>query len=389
MKYLEMFTGIAGFSKGIEQAYERRNDNLGRITGSPNATDGQHFANIDGGDGTGRRSNTSLKCIGFAEIGPIPSAILKYHYPNVRNYGDATGIVCDELPDFDFLCGGFPCQSFSIAGKRQGFNEARGTVFFEIARILSHKRPRHFLLENVRGLLSSDDGKVYTTILRILADLDYRVETIVLNSKDHGVPQNRERVFFIGHLASECRGEILSFGDGNGTTYAPGSIEPISGTISTKNQSGQCNFDGSTTLILGKDGKQKQNDGYASTLTAGGHSGGNHSDMDLIQAISTKQQGGPKYSESRAFCLGANDYKEPQSVQLADRRIRRLTPTECMRLQGLDDNWCDFGMFQNKHGEWNVREISDTGKYQCAGNAVTVNVIEAIITRMLEKGCLN
>jgi DNA (cytosine-5)-methyltransferase 1 len=109
-------------------------------------------------------------------------------------------LVPESLPDFDFLIAGFPCQAFSIAGKRQGFDDARGTLFFEIARVLSHKRPSHFLLENVGGLRSHDGGKTIQRILGILSDLGYFVEVPLLNSKDYGVPQNRERVFFIGHL---------------------------------------------------------------------------------------------------------------------------------------------------------------------------------------------
>lgn len=224
MKYFEMFTGIAGFSKGIERAYAKKH-------------------------GQGRMP----ECIGFSEIGKVANGILRYRYPEVTNYGDAAGIVCDELPGFDFLCGGFPCQAFSIAGKRQGFNDTRGTLFFEIARILSHKRPGHFLLENVEGLRSHEEGKTLQEILGILAELDYRVEVVLLNSKHYGVPQNRERVFFIGHLGSECSREILSFGDGNSETVPAGPVGIVSGTISTKNQSGQCNFDGSTTLVVGEE----------------------------------------------------------------------------------------------------------------------------------------
>lgn len=216
LKVFSMYAGIGGFELGISKALKQE-----------------------------------CTVVGFSEIDRFASAIYKYHYPEHINYGDATQLVCESIPDFDLLTGGFPCQSFSIAGKRQGFNEARGTLFFEIARILSHKRPRYFLLENVKGLLSHDSGKTYIRIIGILADLGYFVETIVLNSKDFGVPQNRERIFFIGHLAESGRSirEILSFGDGSSETVPTSAKLNLSGTLSTKNQSGQCNFDGSTTLI--------------------------------------------------------------------------------------------------------------------------------------------
>ena len=112
------------------------------------------------------------------------------------------------------LIGGFPCQSFSVAGKRKGFNDIRGTLFFEIARILRDKRPRYFLLENVKGLLSHDDGKTFSTILGILTDIGYELQWQVLNSKNFGVQQNRERVFIIGHIRGECRPKVFPIGEG-------------------------------------------------------------------------------------------------------------------------------------------------------------------------------
>lgn len=113
------------------------------------------------------------------------------------------------MPDFDLLCAGFPCQSFSIAGKRRGFEDARGTLFFEIARILKAKQPAFFILENVPGLLSHDEGRTFTTILSTLSELGYDVQWQVLNSKYFGVPQSRKRVYIIGYLDPKCAGKIL------------------------------------------------------------------------------------------------------------------------------------------------------------------------------------
>ena len=104
------------------------------------------------------------------------------------------------MPDFDLLCAGFPCQAFSIAGKREGFADARGTLFFEIARLVADKRPAYFILENVPGLLSHDKGRTFHTILSTLSELGYGVEWKVLNSKDFGVPQSRKRVYLVGYL---------------------------------------------------------------------------------------------------------------------------------------------------------------------------------------------
>ncbi len=129
--------------------------------------------------------------------------------------GDITKIETRIIPDHELLVGGFPCQAFSIAGKRGGFDDTRGTLFFEIARILRDKRPECVLLENVKGLLSHDSGKTFQTILKVLSDIGYRTEWQVLNSKNFGVPQNRERVFIVGHLRGECRQQIFPIRENN------------------------------------------------------------------------------------------------------------------------------------------------------------------------------
>jgi DNA (cytosine-5)-methyltransferase 1 len=177
MKYFSMFSGIGGFEYGIEKAIK------------------------------------GAECVGFSEIDKYAIAIYKYHFPTHTEFGDAFKIDPGTIPDFDLLCGGFPCQAFSIAGKRGGFEDTRGTLFFEIARIVSVKRPKFLLLENVKGLLSHDHGKTFGTILSTLSDLGYFLEWQVLNSKDFGVPQNRERVFIVGHLGGISRGQVFPIGE--------------------------------------------------------------------------------------------------------------------------------------------------------------------------------
>jgi len=139
------------------------------------------------------------ECIGYSEIDKYAIQTYEKHF-NHKNYGDITKINPKQLPDFDLLCGGFPCQSFSVAGLRGGFEDTRGTLFFEIARIIREKQPRFLLLENVKGLLSHDKGRTFATIISTLNELGYDCEWQVLNSKNFGVPQNRERVFIIGHI---------------------------------------------------------------------------------------------------------------------------------------------------------------------------------------------
>lgn len=160
--------------------------------------------------------------IGFCEIDPYARRAYEAIYDTKGElfFEDARKIVPEDLPDIDLICGGFPCQSFSIAGKRGGFEDARGTLFFEIARIARVKRPKYLLLENVPGLLSHDGGRTFATILGTLSELGYDVAWQVLNSADFGVPQSRKRVFLVCCLGEECAGEILSFTAANPKTMA-------------------------------------------------------------------------------------------------------------------------------------------------------------------------
>ena len=130
----------------------------------------------------------------------IDKAVAQVYENNFGDYpsGDITKIDSKDIPDFDILCGGFPCQSFSIAGKRLGFEDSRGTMFFEVARILKEKKPKAFILENVKGITNHEGGKTLKTILDILDDLDYTYVNKVINAKDVGIPQNRERWYCVG-----------------------------------------------------------------------------------------------------------------------------------------------------------------------------------------------
>ena len=141
------------------------------------------------------------ECVGHSEINKYAESIYQAHYGGY-NYGDANYIDTNELPEFNFLVGGFPCQSFSSAGYQMGFDDTRGTLFFEIARILKDKRPQYILLENVKNLLSHNGGNTFHKITQVLAELGYVLEWKIYNSKDYQTPQHRERIYIRGHLAS-------------------------------------------------------------------------------------------------------------------------------------------------------------------------------------------
>jgi len=151
--------------------------------------------------------NIESKCVFTSEIKTYAVTLYQHNFNNEKVFGDISTIDTSNIPDFDFLLAGFPCQAFSVAGKRHGFNDTRGTLFFDIARILKEKKPKAFLLENVEGLVNNDKklpsdkiGNTFTVILDILRSMGYLIEWKVLNSNDFGIPQKRKRVYIVGSL---------------------------------------------------------------------------------------------------------------------------------------------------------------------------------------------
>lgn len=280
-----------------------------------------------------------FKCVGFSEIDKYASQLLAKRFPNITNYGDATKIEADKLPDFDMLCGGFPCQAFSIAGKRRGFEDTRGTMFFHIARILEVKKPRLVFLENVKGLLNHNKGETFKVILQTLDELGYEVQWMVLNSKFHGVPQNRERVFIIGNLRGTSRPEILPFRTNESETIEQQPSQ-VSNAI-TQRYYKQGNADTYVVGTLDSDGWEKRHEQIRRVWSTTGNA----------PTIPTAQGGGVM-----------TKIAEPSM------KIRRLTPLECERLQGFPDGWTEG--------------FSDTQTYKMMGNAVTTNVIKVIGERL-------
>lgn len=149
-----------------------------------------------------------FECVGGCEIDEYARGISYQKYPGIKIDKDAKTVDAGQLRDFDLLTCGFPCPSFSVAGKRLGFDDPRGEIFFEIARIAKAKRPKVLLLENVKGLLSHDSGKTFGTMVDILVTLGYSLQWQVINSKWF-VPQNRERIYIIGYLGDKCPGTVL------------------------------------------------------------------------------------------------------------------------------------------------------------------------------------
>lgn len=333
------------------------------------------------------------ECIGFCEIDKFARASYKaiHDTKGEIELHDITTVSDDTIRGIgsvDIICGGFPCQAFSIAGNRRGFKDTRGTLFFEIARFASILRAKYLFLENVKGLLNHENGVTFETIISTLDELGYNVEWQVLNSKNFGVPQNRERVFIIGHLRRERTrrifplsgkiqstsnqsvmkiGNINPSGNGmNGEVYQADGLAP---TLTTNKGEGQKIAIKSNTIkqfgVLQPNfyqcGVVYETDGIAPTIRA--YQGGGL-EPKIIQRGHGYNQGG---EHDIAPTLTSNRYHE--NNHLSDGfRIRKLTPKECWRLQGFPDWTFDKAQEVN----------SNSQLYKQVGNSVTVNVISAI-----------
>ena len=374
------------------------------------------FSGIGGFDLAMR--NLGHETVGACEIDKYARSVYARQFPGVAIWENATTIKPKELPDFDILCAGFPCQSFSIAGKRRGFDDTRGSLFFEIARIAKEKRPSVLLLENVRGLLSHDKGKTFHTILATLDEIGYDVQWQVLNSKFF-VPQNRERIFIVGYSRKGSRREIFPLGENdtkvggennlkqlNKTDHDTGRIYHPDGLArSLRANSGGMGSKTGLYAVVNDHGTLKEKE-ISNNIDANYWKGiDNHAQRTMIIADRSRSYAGkgrklesPKdisnsltsvtkdnlvttfvmltnknsntkqrvQDRNSTWCLGTSG-----DFGLKDgTRIRRLTPLECERLQGFPDNWTKYD------SEGNI--VSDTQRYKMCGNAVTVPVVEYI-----------
>lgn len=350
------------------------------------------FAGL-GGFRSGLTMTGDFLCVGFCEIDKYAQRAYRDLYETKGEYfcDDARKINPDEMPCFDLLCAGFPCQSFSVAGKRLGFEDTRGTLFFEIARILEARRPAFFLLENVGGLLSHDEGRTYKTILSVLVEMGYHLEWCVHNSKHFGVPQQRRRLYIVGYLDDRCAGKIFPLHTGNAADLkqiingSQGQRVYETDGVSSCLTSGSGGHGGKTGLYFIDMNPNPQITEYARCITARQDSGisnhrGEHSGVlvedEPPRAILTpdkekvRQQGRRmKEPDEEMFTITAQD----RHGIVHKGRVRRLMPIECFRLQGYTD--AQF---------YKLREIGipDGQLYKMAGNSVSVPVIFAIGQRI-------
>ncbi len=370
IRYFDMFAGIGGFRAGLARA---------------------------GG----------FQCVGHCEIDKYADASYRAIHDigeEEKYYSDARTIDPRDLPDFDLLCGGFPCQPVSLAGHRRGFEDPRGALFFEIARLAEARRPAYLWLENVVGLLSHDQGRTFCTILTTLHELGYNLEWNVCNSADHYVPQARKRVFVIGYLDPRCAGKIfpLERTDGKALIQLLGGpqgsrVYDPAGVACTQT-AGAGGMGGKTGLyLISPDAAfvdlsvgEPRRTSIARCLTAryGQTTLSNHraerSGVLLIREPTKKgyTEAAPGDSVDLSYPSSktrggrvsrlAHDAASVQGIVERGGRIRRLMPRECLRLQGFAEDQIDRLL----------AITSDAQAYKQAGNSVTVTVIEAIGRRI-------
>lgn len=262
--------------------------------------------------------------------------------------GDITKIPLSDIPAHDLLVAGFPCQPFSQAGLKRGFADTRGTLFFEIARIVDAKRPRALLLENVKQLRGHDKGRTLSTILRALDELDYEVHSEVLRAADFGVPQNRERIFIVGFdRRTVTSPKDFAFPEPAGIPTKVGDI--LEGEVDER-------YTISDRLYAGHVRRKREHQAK-----------GNGFGFSVVTPESA-------YTNT----ISARYYKDGSEILIEQGRghnPRRLTPRECARLQGFPEEF--------------IIPVSDTQAYRQFGNSVAVPVVRAVagrlIATMLEK----
>ena len=323
MKFLDLFAGIGGFRLGMEAA--------------------------------------GHECVGFCEIDKFARASYKaiHDTKGEVELHDITAVSDDTVRGIgrvDIICGGFPCQAFSIAGARRGFEDTRGTLFFEIARFASILKPKYLFLENVKGLLNHDRGNTFKTIIGTLDELGYDVEWQVLNSKNFGVPQNRERVFIVGHLRGERTRNVFPIERNTKQAYELPRENITTNTLTARYGAAQSN---GSYIIESEQKKirikEATSQGYAEAEVG--------DSVNLSHPNSKTRRGRVGKQIANTLLTG-----ESQGVVEPNFRIRKLTPRECWRLQGFPDLAFDKAQKVN----------SNSQLYKQAGNSVTVNVIAAI-----------
>jgi DNA (cytosine-5)-methyltransferase 1 len=323
IRYASLFSGIGGFELGIQAASEQ--------------------------------TGIKTKCVFASEFDPDskakdinkqPARIIYNKNFGEYPHGDITKIDASDVPDCDLIVGGPPCQDYSIAGKRAGLCGTKGSMFHEFIRIVREKQPRYLLIENVKGILSSNAGWDFARILIELEDAGYWVEWEIRNTKAY-LPQNRERVFLIGHLARSKRSRSQIFPIGPHDKQTSDVQEQCTNCLTSRYEGAQAT------------GSYIIEDQLNAQITC-------HSTLPRSSKSGKGGTGHLSKTDGTTYCL---DAANNLAVEMYGK-VRRLTPIEGERLQGFPDNF--------------TAGISDTNRYRVLGNSVTVPVVADIMKEILK-----
>jgi len=353
---LDLFSGIGGFHLGLE------------------------------------RAGFEFDYVGFAEVDKYASAVYKYQFPITEELGDVKSIRPENLPKIDIITFGSPCQDFSIAGKRAGATEGtRSSLIWEAIRLITECKPRFFIWENVKGTFSSNDGADFWAIIQAFTNIgSYRLEWQLLNTRWF-LPQNRERLYLVGYTGDRGGQSVFPIGEPGG--ISDNRNAKVASTLQHPGHSGG-NYKGMTMVAdyRNDEGLRVRKDSVSPTLATRKHS---QTDISTMPPFVIKEATKKGYAEAEvgdSINLSVPNSKtrrgrvgkgEAQTLDTGMQQytiqsgIRRLTPVECMRLQGFPDNHNEFGLLDGKKVA-----ISDTQRYKQAGNAVTVDVVEAVAKKI-------
>ena len=359
MNHLDLFSGIGGFSLGLKRVF-------------------------------------NIKHSYFSEIDKYAIDVYKYNFKNSTYVKSVTNIRGRDLPRIDVITFGSPCQDFSMAGKRKGMDGERSSLITEAIRLIKECRPSFFIWENVKGTFSSNSGEDFWAIIQAFTNIGgYRLEWQLLNTKWF-LPQNRERIYLVGCLGEGSGKQIFPITENSKETNELQRQQANTCTLTTRYEAGgngsyifERELDAQEEIIVGDfrndEGFRPRKDGDSPCLATRKHSETDISTMPPIIKIKSETKSivkavqignsetfGNYEREGDAFTLRASN---PNGVRY-NNKIRRLTPIECERLQGFPDNWTRNGI--------ELGEISDTQRYKMCGNAVTVDVVEAVAKKIKE-----
>ena len=331
------------------------------------------FSGYGGASFALKKAGIPFKCVGYSEVDKYAIQCYEQNHPGIKNYGDCSKIIPDDLPDFDLLTGGFPCQDVSIAGNRD-LSKGRTMLINDIFRVAKSKKPKYMLLENVKGLLSFNDGKLWGAIRYTLQNLGYGVAYKVLNSKHHGIPQNRERIWIVCKYGGW---EFMEFMFPNEEPLNIFIKDILEDKIDNKYYLSQKVIDS----IMNRN--HKDFDGISPCMTCNMQKG--NESAQIVHCLQQRGEDRPSIIKAReagksdpggsghlskydgtSYCI---DGGNSQAIE-NDGRWRRLTPKECFRLMGFFNDEID------------LKGISDSQKYRLAGNGWDINVVSKILRRM-------